>query len=321
MPKLDITIDKWLPDFLPFSMPKGGLTICKNLIPLDDGKFVIMPRQVAYSSNAMTGTPLSGEEFYADDSVYYAFIGTGVGLWRIGPGNTLGDKTRSAGAYTTNNNRWYFAKYGNWVIATNFNDEVQVIKGMDTASVFEPLVTTETIKAKYVVSNHGYILLGYVIKDGVTYPNGVLQSKKDLITDFSSVPGTELTNLEECTSAITGMAVFEFASAGYDSNIAIFHKNSISVAWYTGSPFDFSFDHNRYLNVGAISGSPVMVEGVCYFFDEKTFYKWDGINKPEDIGLGIREYILSQLDISSYYKITAASHPRMGLAVWVLSGR
>lgn len=36
MPKLDITIDKWLPDFLPFAMPKGGLSVCKNLIPKEE---------------------------------------------------------------------------------------------------------------------------------------------------------------------------------------------------------------------------------------------------------------------------------------------
>lgn len=315
MPILDITIDKWLPDFLPFAMPKGGLTICKNLIPLDDNKFIFMPNQIAYSSNALTGVPVSAQEFYADDSIYYAFIGTKTGIWRIGPGNNLVDVTRISAPYTTNENRWSFAKYGNWVIATNFDDEIQVIKGM-TASNFQPLVINETIKAKYCVQNHGHLLLGYVIKNGITYPNGVLISKKDNIGDFSSIPGTDLVNLEECTSAITGMVIFEFASAGYDSNMAIFHKNSISVAWYTGSPFDFNFDYNRYLEIGALPGTPILVDGICYFFDEKTFYRWDGINKPEDIGFGIREYILSQLDISSYYRINPASHPRMGLAVW-----
>lgn len=315
MPDLDITIDRWLPDLLPFAMPKGGLTVCKNLIPFENNTYKIMPSQIAYSTNAMTGIPLSGEEFYANDSVYYCFIGTDGALWRIGPGNALSDVSRLSGAYTTSGNRWYFAKYSDWIIATNFNDPIQVIKGM-TASNFEGLLTDTTIRAKYCVQNHGHLLLGYVVKDGVTYPNGVMISKKDLITDFTTVGHTDFVNLEECPSPITAMIIFEFANAGYESNIAIFHENNISVAWWTGSPFYFSFDYNRYRGIGAIPGTPVMSEGMCYFFDEKTIYKWDGISPPQDIGEGVRNTILNFLDISSYYKTTAATHPRYGLVVW-----
>lgn len=316
MPELDITIDRWLPDYkdTPYAMPKGGLLVCKNLVPLDT-KFANIQSPIAYSTNAMTGVPLSGREFYADDSIYYTFIGTDVGLWRIGPGNTLGDVTRTSGAYSTASNKWDFSKFGNWVIATNYNDEVQVIKGMATGN-FERLVTNETIKAKYCVVNHGHLLLGYVEKDGLIYPNGVLISKYQTISDFSTVPGAEFVNLQECPGPITGMTVFEFASAGYDSNVVFFHPNSISVAWYTGSPYNFNIDHNRYLEIGALPGSPIMVEGICYFFDEKTIYRWDGINPPEDIGSGVRETVLQQLHIDKYYQITAASHPRYGLAMW-----
>jgi hypothetical protein len=316
MPKLDITIDRWMPDYsnIPFAMPKGGLLVCKNLIPLETA-FVNMQSPIAYSTNTLTDRPLSGKEFYADDSIYYTFIGTDVGLWRIGPGNTLGEVTRTSGAYTTANNKWDFCKFGNWLVATNYNDEVQVIKGM-TASNFERLITDQTIKAKYAVTNHGHLLLGYVEKDGLVYPNGVLISKYQTISDFTSVPGAEFVNLHESPGPITSMIIFEFASAGYESNIAIFHPNSISIAWWTGAPYNFNFDYNRYLDIGAIPGSPVMVEGICYFFDEKTIYRWDGINPPEDIGYGVRETILHQIDISKYFEITAATHPRMGLALW-----
>lgn len=317
MPRLDITIDRWLPDIgknLPFAMPKGGLVSCKNLIPLEE-TFVNMNGQIAYSTNEMTGTPVRGEEFYADDSVYYVFIGTDAGIWRIGPGSNLVDVTRTSGAYDTGLNSWHFAKFGNWIIATNYADEIQVIKEMNTAN-FEPLVTNETIKAKYCVVNHGHLILGNVIKGGITYPNGILISKYQTISDFSSIPGYEFINLQECKSPVTSVIVFEFASDAQDSNIAIFHENNISVAWYTGTPFNFSFDHNRYQDIGAIPGSPIMVEGVCYFFDEKTIYKWDGINKPEDIGFGVRRTILDYIDITKYYKITTASHPRYGLALW-----
>lgn len=315
MPKLDIAIDRWLPDLLPFAMPKGGLITCKNLIPFENNTYKIMPSQIAYSTNAMTGTPLSGEEFYANDSIYYTFIGTDVGMWRIGPGNTLSDVTRVSGAYTTSGNRWYFAKYSDWIVATNFNDPIQVIKGM-TASNFEPLLTDTTIKAKYCVQNHGHLLLGYVIHEGVTYPNGVLISSKDLITDFTTVGKADFVNLEECPSPITSMLILESADAGNESNIAIFHEDNISVAWWTGSPFYFSFDYSRYRGIGAISGTPVMANGRCYFFDEKSIYRWDGVSTPEDIGDGVRERILNFLDIGYYYRITAATHPRYGLVVW-----
>ena len=316
MPKLDITLDRWLPDLLPFAMPKGGLTVCKNLWPLEEG-FKIIPQLIDYSTNAVSGTNLSGIEFYADDTIYYIFLGTTAKLYRLETNKSLTDITRASGAYTTTTNKWDFAKYGNWVVATNFDDEVQVLKGMN-ATNFEPLVTTETIKAKFCVQNHGHLFLGYYTKGGVTYPNGIIWSPKDTITNFekSVSTGADSVNLAESPGPITAMRVFEFASAGYDSNIAIFHPNSISVAWYSGGEYMFSFDYNRYIGIGALPGTPIIVDGISYFFDEKTFYEWDGINTPKDIGFGVRREIIDFLDISNYYKITAAQHPRNGLVMW-----
>lgn len=316
MGKLDITLDKWLPDLLPFGMPKGGLITCENLLPLEED-FKIMPSALDYSTNAISGTQLSGIEFYADNGNYYTFVGTSSKLYRLEQNKSLSDITRASGSYNTSGNRWYFAKYGNWCVATNADDEVQVLKGL-TAANFEPLVTSETIKAKYCVQNHGHLLLGYYTKGGTTYPNGVLWSAKDNIVDFtpSMATGADSVNLAECPGAITGMVIFEFASAGYDSNIAIFHPNGISVAWYSGSPYTFSFDHNRYIDIGSIQGTPILVEGKCYFFNEKSFYKWDGINPPVDIGFGVRRTLLDFLDIGNYHQITAASHPRYGLVIW-----
>lgn len=316
MSKLDIELDRWMPDLLPFAMPKGGLTICKNILPLEEF-FANMPTAIPYSTTAMTGTPLSAVEYFADDGNFYTFIGTTTKLYRMETNKSLTDVTRTSGSYTTASNRWYFAKYGNWIIATNFNDEVQVLKGM-TAANFEPLVTTETIKAKYVVQNHGHLFLFYYTRKGVTYPNGAFWSGKDNIVQFDPTvePTTDAANFEESPTQITGAIVFELTSAGPESNIAIFHRNSISVMWYAGGAYDIRIDYNRHLEVGAIEGVPVMVGGKCYFFDEKTFYKWDGISEPEDIGLGVRQTILNFLNISQYYRITAASHPRYGLAVW-----
>lgn len=316
MGKLDIELDRWLPDLLPFAMPKGGLTVCKNIWPLEEG-FKIVPSLVDYSSNAISGTNLSGIEFYADDGTYYVFLGTTTGLYRLETNKSLTNVTRVSGAYTTTTNKWDFCKYGNWVIATNYDDEVQVLKGMGAAN-FEPLVTTETIKAKYCVQNHGFLFLGYYTRGGVTYPNGVIWSAKDLITDFTKSVSTmaDSVNLAECPGPITSMKVFEFASAGYESNIAIFHPNSISVAWFSGGEYTYSFDHNRYLGMGALAGTPIIVDGICFFFDEETFYRWDGINAPEDIGFGVRRNIIDFLDIANYYKIVAAQHPRNGLVVW-----
>lgn len=316
MAKLDISLDRWLPDLPPFAMKKGGLTICKNILPLEES-FKIMQEITAYSSNTVSGTPLTAIEVYASNGNYYTFIGTTTKLYRLEIDKSLTDITRTSGNYTTSGNRWYFAKYGEWIVATNFNDEVQVLKGM-TAANFEPLYTTETFKAKYVVQNHGYLMFGYYTRNGVTYPNGVIWTAKDTITDLteSAATGADSVNLEECPSPISGMTVFESTSAGYESNIAIFHRNTISAAWFVQDLFVFHFDYNRYVEVGAIEGSPILVEGICYFYDEKTFWKWDGVSTPQDIGLGVRQTILNYLDISNYYRTTTASHPRYGLAVW-----
>ena len=116
----NINIDKgWMPDFIPFNMPEGGLVECKNLLPLDR-YYAPANNKAVYSTNAVTGTPLAAIEFHDVNGQNYVFVGTSTKLYRLEINKSLTDITKLSTTYTTGDNIWLFLQYGTWIVATNF---------------------------------------------------------------------------------------------------------------------------------------------------------------------------------------------------------
>ena len=305
---IPINISKgWLPDFLPNAMPIGALLQALNLYPYDE-KYYPALNPLAYSTSALSGTPIGNKEFFSNDGNYYLFCGTTTKLYRLETNQSLTDITRAAGAYTASTTRWDFTKTSENIIATNYADVPQRLTGMTVAN-FVALGGSPP-NAKFCLFFKGHLILAY-LNDGTVYPQKLIWSAYDSIADFaqSLTTGADSRNLTDADGEITGLKAL-------GSMLIVFHRNSITIGWYSRAPFTFSFDTLRTRDKGAIEGTPIVFGNVCYFFDERDFYKMtpDGLITP--IGMGIKNTILNDLDIGSFYRISAGSDARRGVIYW-----
>lgn len=305
---LTINISKgWTPDYTPFAMPDGGLITAENLLPYDEFYFPAL-QPVAYSSDALSGTACGAKEYLSNDGNYYLFIGTLTKLYRLEVALTLTDITRAAGAYTATTNRWDFTRYREWVIATNLIDVPQILKGMTTANFIA--LGGSPPRAKFCVLFKGHLILAH-LNDGTLRPQKIIWSAWESIEDFtqSLTTGADSRNLDDADGEITGIAVL-------GSLLLITHRNSITVGWYSKSPYTFSFDSNRVKDKGAIEGTLITYGNVGYCFDERDIYRItpDGTITP--IGEGVKRTLLNDLDIGNFHRISAGSDARRGIVYW-----
>ena len=305
---LTINISKgWTPDYTPFAMPEGGLITAENILPYDEFYYPAL-QPLAYSSNALSGTPCGAKEYLSNDGNYYLFIGTLTKLYRLEVALTLTDITRAAGAYTATANRWDFTRYREWIIATNLIDVPQILKGM-TGANFVALGGSPP-RAKFCALLKGHLILAH-LNDGTLRPQKIIWSAWESIEDFAQSLTTraDSRNLDDADGEITGMVVL-------GSLLVITHTNSITIGWYTTGQYAFSFDSNRVKDMGAIEGTLITYGNVCYFFDEKNIYQMTSDGTITPIGEGIKRTLLNDLDIGNFHRISAGSDARRGIVYW-----
>lgn len=299
----------WMPDYPPYAIPEGGLTICENLLPLIEAYYPALTA-TAYSTGGVSGTPLSGIELFSNDGDYYVFVGTSTKLYRLATDKSWTDITRASGGDYTGGGttRWYWDVYGENVIATNFTDSVQILSSM-TGANFAALGGSPP-KAKFCLQFYGHLILAY-LDDGTVYPKRLIWSGLDNLSTWvqSLTTGSDSQNIADASTNITGLA-----RAG--NYMVIFHRDSLSVGWYSGARYTFSFAFNKFSGIGATEGSIITVGGNVYFFDERNIYRFDGEANPVPIGDGVRKTFLDHLDLDNLHRITTGHDVRNNLIYW-----
>jgi len=162
LPKFNIS-GGWKPDYLPYKMPEGGCQIVKNLIPFTD-HYVKMPTGVEMTSNGVSGTVLNSY-IVRRGSVLYTYIGTTTGLYRLESDHTVTNLSRPTAYSTASGETWSYALFGDWLIATNYSDEMQVLKAATKTQAAVTSITsvgttaTVTTTAAHGLSNNDNVLI------------------------------------------------------------------------------------------------------------------------------------------------------------------
>lgn len=307
----------WMPDKIPFGMPEGGLVIAENILPTD-GRYITAQDKQTYSSSAVAsaggGKPSRAIELKLVSGDYYGFIGTHDKLYRLNTDKTLTDKTRVAGgAYTTGDNQWNFEQYGDWILATNFSDDIQIFKDFGGAGAFVSLASEKTgtddpPKAKYMLLYKGHLILGYVNAAG---PKKIQWSALEDVGgwDQSLTTGADSQNFPDGKGEITGLA-------RVGNGFAVFHENSINTGYYSGAPYTFAFQHNRIDNVGCyVPGSLISVGGIAYFWGEDDIYMFDG-QTLTPIGTNLKDTVIDSLNTAAMNQVSVAHDNANGLIWW-----
>lgn len=297
----------WTPDLPKADIAKSnGLVTAKNILPVG-GSYLPVLNKAAYNSTAASGTPISGITMQNSDGTYYNFLGTSTKLYRFDNTN-MTDVTRAAGAYTATS--WSFAKYGTWIVATDFADDVQVLKDLGSGTNFVALGGSPP-KAKYCLVNSGHLILAY-IDDGTAYPKKIIWSAREDIEDYSAslVTGSDSQEFPDMDGVITGIGALGDA-------FVLAAQNSLTIGYYAGGTYTYNFQINAVQNIGCFfPGSFVSIGSEVFFWGKDSIYRFNGEAPPIDIGNKIKKTLFSLINLSYSQKITVACDKVNSLILW-----
>ncbi len=187
--------------------------------------------------------------------------------------------------------RWFFMSWGNNIIATNYENPIQLISG--------PLfrctgnLTGDGLRARFVCEFKNHIIALNVVDsiDGAI-ANRMVWSDLDSATfDFAN-PASEAgyIDLPESQLPITG-------GAKLGDTLLVFQPNMIHAFNYTGGSLVYKRSTINY-EIGALDFGLVCSSGNnVFFFSKDDIYKFDGYNLTS-IGEGNNKYIFDGLNLS-----------------------
>lgn len=213
---------KWLPR-APIDAPAWRLVY--GMIPTRSGSYytndVAASTVVAPSSPGTVLRAWCG--LIADDTVK-AWIGTTTKLWEYDGVTTFTDRS-IGGGYTNTATDWSFAQFGNYTIATNRVDNIQV-RDSSGSSAFADLGGTPP-KARIVVTQSDAVLL-FDLNDGAEKPNAFAASAPGDHTDWSGASATTATAIRHRPGKIR-------AAIAFRDYVVVFKRSSVYKLTYTGA--------------------------------------------------------------------------------------
>lgn len=258
-----IPFGEYLPDLPSFGNP--GATIAKNVIPggIHYEQFLAM----AVYSNALTARAQGAFSARDIDGTVYNFAGDATKLYRLSSA-TYSDVSRLAGgAYSTGTDeQWNFTQFGRQVVATNFNNAVQVYT-MGSSSNFAALGGSPP-KARYcTIVKNDFLVLGDL--DTGTYkvqwsPQG----------NISGTWGTDAATLADSQDLNSEFGfVRQVVGGAYGT---IFQEQAITRMTFVGSPLAFTFDQMETGKGTQAPGSVCKIGNAIFYLGLDGFYIFDG---------------------------------------------
>jgi hypothetical protein len=290
---------EWTPD-LPHVA--SGTTVAKNVIP-HEGSYLQF-NGLTSTSDALTAYCRGAAVYQDKDGGIESYAGDATKLYRLASA-AWADK--SGATYTTGaSNFWRFVKYGERVIATNFNDAIQT-KAFGAGTNFAAL-TGSPPKARAIGVCKSFIVLGD-IDDGTHFPSKVAWSGQNLETSWGSNPATQADSQLLAGDGGKIMAI----TSGSDLSL-VFQERSVWVMEYQGPPVVFSF-HEIGPGLGTPAPRSVVRYGPnTYFLSNDGFYM-------HTLGGGFTPIGDKKVDLWLLERISKTNFHRMVGAVDVLSGK
>ncbi len=286
---------EWMPDRDDFENP--GLTAAHNVLP---GTFYKPIRTLSSQSNALDDTCIGGFSTKDDDGLSFNFAGTATKLYKLTSGSWSDIGTTYS---TTGENRWVFKRFGNNIIASNGENNIQSID-IASENSFSNLGGTPP-KAKHMAIVRDFLVLGNIELDSA---NKVQWSGINDITEWTAGQKESGAQVFPEGGAITGMIGGEYG--------LIFQENQITRMEYQGPPLNFSFDVIE-TGLGAITSGSIIRFGIQVFYlSNNGFYVTDGTQSFPIGTEKIDKYFFAKADELSLYKMTSAIDPINKLVIW-----
>lgn len=292
--RVDFT--EWLPD-QPGVI--GALTNARNVFPKAVG-YGPFPEEENYS-NAASETLNSVVQTKDPSGNVRVFAGGPTKLFLLdGTTKNLGNVS---GSTYTSTDRWRFAEFGSYLIATNNQNKLQYVN-LATTTVFADLdASAPTAKVLSVVRD--FVVVGNTSTDsngvqwsGINNPNtwaesAVTQSDTQIIPD-----GGQVVNI-----------------TGGEFGLILMEKSIVRMS-YAGTPLIFQFDKIAS-NIGCYeTNSVVQWQGITYFLADDGFWSCDG-QKLEPIGAEkVNRFFFDTVEDSVISNMSASIDPFRSLVIW-----
>lgn len=324
MTRIPIKIDKgWMPDFPADEVGQmGGLVKATNILPVTGAYYPVKDKVIYlpyFPTSLSGGIPVKGACFQSlANENHYNILATTRHLYGFDKSGArmLTRETISPFQQYTGVS-WDFAQYGNWIIATNLADEVQVLKSIDNPTLrFVNIGSAKCPRAKYCLVDHGYLILAYLSYNSQLYYNQIMWSGQELPEswDYDNPThldtGADVQDFPDMDGVITGLAK---VGAGW----AIFAENSITTAVFSGGSYTFSFNNNVVKNVGCFyPGSLISIGELVFFWSRDSIWEFSQSGVRE-IGQNIKRTLFGSLDTSSSLKIQAIPDLSRNMIHWI----
>jgi hypothetical protein len=142
---------------------EGGVEVVQNLAKVADG-YQSIPRWADSNRGTLDAECSGAWSGRTEDGQNLAVAGTATKLWLA----TTGDLTDESGAvYTLGADaRWEFGLFGNFLLATNYSDDVQVFDLGTSPATFGQL-SADASRCKYMAVIDQFLMLGNIVGRGV----------------------------------------------------------------------------------------------------------------------------------------------------------
>jgi hypothetical protein len=298
---------EWLPDLPPFE--NTGSIYVNNVVPVAGGNYAPWYAFTPIDSSALDSSAIGAISARAKNGTVNTFAGTRTKLFRSTTG-AFSDATRTVGgAYTAQiGDYWRFAKFGDVMIATDFQDDMQQFN-MTSSTNFS--VLTGFPKARFLAASKDFLFFGNVSDplDGLR-PERVGWSQLRTLT-YS--PGTNLSDNNDLLGDggdVTGLLV--------GSYLTVMQEKAVWRADFTGDaniPFSFvrleSTQGNLYPN------APVQYGDISYFISQDGFCRSNG-QVIQIFGSGkVNKYFNDTVNKSFLSRVYGAVDILNQLIIWI----
>ncbi len=302
-----IEFGEYLPDLPP--LENKGLAIAQNVIPATRG-YIPVPLPAQLSDNVIDARPqgaFSARGLAASDGAIYTFVGNESKLYSF-DANSFTDVSVAGGYSTDEEETWEFAQWGNTVIATNFDDPLQVktLGGGDFANL-----GGTPPKARHITTVDNFLVVGntWDSSDGFV-PYRVRWAGIGTSTSWAVSASTQadFQDLRNEAGYIQKVVGGEFG--------VIFQERAITRMSYIGSPLVFQFDEIESRRGCLAPNSVIKVGNDIAFLSQDGFYMFNG-NQTIPIGDGkINKTFFREVDISKLHLMSVALYPQENVIAW-----
>lgn len=299
----------WRPDAA--GVDAQVLLTAENTWPAEGG-YIPIPDLAAISTSALPSRCLGLTFARTSAGGWLIFAGTATKLYKYQSGGWVDASRLAGGSYAvSSDDYWSFTQFGGKLLATNINDDMQVID-VDSGAANFSLCPGSPPRARYVATVGDFVMLGSLSSDTRAVRNSAIND---------STGWTVGTNLCDEQSFADGGRVTGIG--GGENGYIVQEKAIRRMAFQPGADIAFRYERADAEHGAAAGYSLVATANGIFFLSDDGFYAFSqGGLVP--IGAGkVNKWFGSNSDATRFFSVQAFTDPfapRIGWAFYNSAG-